>query len=399
MRERIINFNKESDQYKIVIRDYSQYNTEEDYNAGITQLNNDIIAGNIPDILVTDNLKVENYVSKGLLVDIGEKIANDPELSKKEFMQNVFDAYKVEGKLYEVIPSFMAVTMVAKKSVVGDRTSWTMQEMQDTLATLGSDAVAFSDMDRQSFLSNMLMFNYADYVDRNTGKCNFNSQQFIDALKFAKTLPEEINHEDEEWDYENYQSQYRTNKTMLMPLYIYEFQYLKTSINGYMGEPVSFIGFPSGEGNGSVVTKTTGFAISSKSKNIDGAWQFIRQFLMDDYQQNMSFYLPVDKKCFLEKSQEAGMKSFYIDENGKRVEYDDSFYINGEELPLEPLSQDQINEIVDFISNIKISGQTNEDIEKIIEEESGAFFAGKKSAEEVADIIQSRAQVFVNENR
>lgn len=399
MRERIIKFNKSSDKYKIVIRDYNQYNTEEDYSAGITQLNNDIIAGNIPDILVTDSLKVENYVSKGLLVDIGDLIAKDEQLNKTEFMSNVFDAYKVDGKLYEVIPSFMVVTVVGKKSIVGDRTSWTMQEMLDTLQKLGPDAEAFSMMDRSSFMYYMMMFNSSDFIDRNSGKCNFNSEQFIDCLKFAKDLPEEFNYDDESYDWEGYQSQYRENRTLLMPLYINEFQYLKTEINGYMGEDVSYVGFPSNAGNGSVINKSTGFAISAKSKNVDGAWEFLRQFLLDDYQEKLDYYLPVNKAALLEKSKQATQKSFWIDEDGQKYEYDDTFYINGEEIPVEPLTQDQVNKLLDMISNIKINGDYDDDIEKIIEEESGAYYAGNKSAEDVADIIQSRVQVFINENR
>ena len=35
---------------------------------------------------------------------------------------------------------------------------------------------------------------------------------------------------------------------------------------------------------------------------------------------------------------------------------------------------------------------------KIIKEESAAYFAGQKSAEEVSDIIQSRVQVYLKEN-
>lgn len=35
----------------------------------------------------------------------------------------------------------------------------------------------------------------------------------------------------------------------------------------------------------------------------------------------------------------------------------------------------------------------------IVEEEAEAFFDNKKSAEEVAEIIQSRAEIYVNERR
>jgi len=36
---------------------------------------------------------------------------------------------------------------------------------------------------------------------------------------------------------------------------------------------------------------------------------------------------------------------------------------------------------------------------EIITEETSAYFEGQKTAEETADIIQNRIQVYVNENR
>ena len=41
----------------------------------------------------------------------------------------------------------------------------------------------------------------------------------------------------------------------------------------------------------------------------------------------------------------------------------------------------------------------NEDVLNIVNEEMGAFYTGQKSARDVANVIQSRAQIFVDENR
>ena len=38
-------------------------------------------------------------------------------------------------------------------------------------------------------------------------------------------------------------------------------------------------------------------------------------------------------------------------------------------------------------------------IVNIIEEEAGAYYAGQKTAEEVADIIQSRVSIYLSETR
>ena len=52
-----------------------------------------------------------------------------------------------------------------------------------------------------------------------------------------------------------------------------------------------------------------------------------------------------------------------------------------------------------FILSIDKCYYYNEDIINIVNEEMDAFFTGQKSAQEVAKIIQNRAQIYVNENR
>lgn len=403
LRKRVVDFNKSNDEYRITIKEYQMYNTSEDYMAGYTQLNNDILAGNMPDILVVDSygMSVENYVSKGVLADIGALIEKDEELSQKEFMTNVFDAYKVNGKLYQVIPSFYVQTMMAKKSLVGDRTSWTMKDLEEVMAAMPEGAMAFGEVTKSSFLWNILEFCGNDFVDVSSGKCNFDSQQFIDMLEYANILPEEFSEDyygDENW-WMNWQSQYRENRTLLMYCYIGNFSNLNNSINGYFGEDVSCIGFPTDNGMGSFVGANYQYVLSAKSKNLDGAWQFIRYYLTDEYQNELQWGLPVSKDAFMEKSKEALQKDYYIDENGEKVETEEYFEVNGESVEIMPLTQQQLDEIVTFIQSVTKRQYYNQDIQNIVTEEADAFFTGQKSAKDVAGIIQSRAQLYVNENR
>jgi len=55
--------------------------------------------------------------------------------------------------------------------------------------------------------------------------------------------------------------------------------------------------------------------------------------------------------------------------------------------------------LYDFICSINKPYSYDEDLMLIIEEEVAPYFEGQKSVQEVATIIQSRAQVYVNENR
>lgn len=401
LKSRAVQFNKENEQYRIVVKEYDSYNTMEDYTAGYTQLNNDIISGNMPDILLASTtLPIENYISKGLIANVDELIAQDEELSQVEFVDNVFESYRINDKLYYVIPSFYVRTMLGKTAILGDRDSWTMQEFQDLLATLPEGTQGIGDLNRYYFTSLMMQYCGNDFVDVATGKCAFDSQNFISMLEYAKTLPEEINYEDYGDDYwMNYQSQYREDRTVLMETYIGSVSDMMTTMNGYFGEDVTFIGFPTESGSGSILGAYDSYVLSAKSKNLDGAWQFIRYYLTDEYQQTLSWGMPVNKSIFMEKAQEALQKPYYLDEDGNKVEYDNYFEINGESVTIDPLSQEQIDQVVDTILSVDKCSYNNESIMNIINEEADAFYAGQKSASDVAQIIQSRAQIYVDENR
>lgn len=404
MKKRVIEYNRTSEEYRIVTREYSVYNTYEDYSAGITRLNNDIITGNMPDILVNNeynSLPIENYISKGLIADVNKLIESDEELSQVEFMQNVFDAYSVDGTLYYVVPNFEVYTMVAKEALVGDRTSWTMEDMQQVLASMGEEARAFGDVARDSFMYMVMRYCGNQFIDVATGKCNFNTEDFIAMMEFAKTLPEEIVYDDDYWmnyDWTAEQAQYRENRTLLMSANLYYFPDISMTINGYFGEPISFVGFPSENGTGSYLQSSTTYVLSAKSKNLEGAWDFVRYYLTDEYQQEVA-YFPVNKALFFEESQAATERPYWEDENGEKQYYDNTMYINGEEIVVEPLSQEQLNQVTDFIQSVSNRYYYNESVSNIVNEEMGAFYSGQKSAQEVADIIQRRVQIYVDENR
>lgn len=401
IKNRIINFNKENEQYRIVVKEYDSYNSMEDYNAGTTQLNNDIISGNMPDILITNSqLPVDSYISKGLIADVGELIEKDEELSQVEFLDNVFNAYSVKDKLYYVVPSFYVRTLAGKTSFLGNRESWTIQEFQDFVASLPEGTAAFGEMTRDNFIYTIMQYGGNDFIDVSTGKCSFDSPEFKGMLEFANSLPKELTEDyyGEDW-WMNYQSQYRDNRTVLMEVYISSLRDMNTTLNGYFGEDVSYVGFPTDSGKGSVLYADSSYVLSAKSKNLDGAWQFIRYYLTDEYQKSLDWGFPVVKDIFMEKAQEGTERPYYLDENNEKVEYDNYFTINGEDVLLDPLTQEQVDQLVDVITTTEKQSYYNEDIQNIITEEAEAYFSGQKSVEEVVQIIQSRAQIYVDENR
>lgn len=412
LQKRVIEYNRNNPEYRIVLKEYNTYNTYDDYNAGFTQLNNDIITGNMPDILVNssyNSLPIGNYISKGLIADIDKLIEKDEELSQVEFMQNAFDAYRINGKLYYIVPDFEVYTVIAKKSLVGDRENWTMEDMQQLLAEMGGNTKAFGgETTRSNFINMVMRYCGNQFVDVSTGKCAFNTQDFISMMEYAKTLPSDDErsegYDEEYWNeyWQSYDSQYRENRTLLLEANFWRFDNLAYTINGRIGEEVSYIGFPTERGNGSYIMSSMNYALSAKSKNLDEAWNFMRYYLTEEYQDEVN-YFPVRKDKFYEQAQKATQKPTYewTDENGEtHVEEEDmSIWINGESVPYGPLSQEQLDELIAFIESVHNPYYYNEEIMNIINEEIDGFFTGQKPAENVADVIQRRVQNYVDENQ
>ncbi|MBP5166082.1 MAG: hypothetical protein ILP09_02340, partial [Oscillospiraceae bacterium] len=69
------------------------------------------------------------------------------------------------------------------------------------------------------------------------------------------------------------------------------------------------------------------------------------------------------------------------------------------EFMAKPLTQQQVDQVNAAIFSATNVQRNRDDVLAIIEEEAGAYFAGQKSAETVAGVIQSRVQIYVNENR
>ncbi len=401
--KRVVDFNKESKKYRITIRDYSEYQTMDDYMASYTQMNNEIMSGSMPDMLaVNSRIPVSDYIRRGLIEDIGKLIEQDEELSQIEFMENVFKAYSVDDKLYYVIPSFNVGTAVIKKTMFGDSKGWTMDDMLGVANGLPEGSRLFDqETTKTQFMSYIISYCGSDFIDVTTGKCKFDSEEFIKILEFAQTLPTEV--DDSIYDdgnfWKNYESQYREGRTVVMPTGIYSLSDMNYSLNGYFGGDFSFVGFPNENSNGSVINVYDSYVISSRSPNKEGAWEFLRYYLTDECQESLRWGLPISKEYFLVKAQEATQLPYYLDQDGNKVEYQDSFYMNGESIELPPMTQEQVDSIVSFIESVDRPYYNNEEVTKIIFEEIEAYFSGQKDVKEIAGNIQNRVQLYVNEGR
>ncbi|MCL2717932.1 MAG: extracellular solute-binding protein [Lachnospiraceae bacterium] len=403
IRNRVISFNKASDKYRISLMDYgNMYNSNDDWTAGVTRLNTDIASGRIPDILsVTNDLPFESYMAKGLFADLLPFIANDNELDVNDLMPNVVTAYSMNNKMYRLVPQFTVGTVFAKTSLVGSEPGWTIRDAQALQARMPGAELFDMMTTRSTLMYYAMIFGGDQFIDWEKGVCRFNDDGFIRLLEFMKDFPEEIDYSayDRMDIWSNWESRFRTDNTLLMLTMLNTIRDYNNISKGQFGVDITAIGFPAESGNGAAVMNYQSFALSAKSKNSDGAWEFLRTYLADDFQQNQTYMLPISRKAFDIKAKEAMERPYYRDENGNKVEFDDIYYLEGQEIILSPMTQAEIDKLIAYILSVDKAGEYNEALVNIINEEAGSFFSGQKNVQEVVEIIQSRAQIYVNENK
>lgn len=401
IRRSVIQFNKESEDYRISISDYNSMYGSDDYMEGVNRLNTDIATGKVPDIIVLEDvMPVDSYISKGLLEDIKPYIERDAELDINNFMPNVVEAFSVNGKLYTVVPSYSIQTVLAKTSEVGEERGWTVQEALELLASKPANTMLFEMNTRDTILRYCLTMSGDQFIDWESGACNFDSDSFIQTLELISLFPEEVDdtfYEDEYWN--KWESMWREGKVIASVNGFGDFRSYIREEKGRFGEKVTMIGFPCANEDGSVIWPDLQLAMSAKSKNKEGAWAFLRTFLTDEYQEeNINYGFPISVKRLDELGEEATQKPYYM-EDGKKVEYDDTYYIDGQEVIIPPMTPQEVEDFKEQLYSLTQVYKLDENLLKIIEEEAAPYFAGQKKAQDVAAIIQSRAQLYVNETR
>ncbi len=407
----VINFNGQSDEYKVLIEDYADYNTSEDYTLAKTQLENDIITGDVADIIYSNNsISVANYASKGLLADLYELFESDETIAVEDYSQNVFEALEYDGGLYQMPTRYYIATMFGKESIFGD-TTLTWENLSQTQSQY-PEADLTSEMTKSEVLNAALRYSFEEFVDMENGTVSFDSDAFKNLLEFANTFPDEIDYSanyDDPTYWEKWETQYIEDRTLLYGGTIdnmadfYRYTYSKFL------EPFTAVGFPNSSGINGVISVDTSYSIVADSPYVEGAWEFVKtqiskETMMPEENENNNYNytwgLPILQEALEADAEKMMEKDYWINEKGEKEEYDYTTYINGEEVIIEPASQEEVDKWLAFVNSVTTTTDyaMMEEIFPIIEEEVAAYFSGQKSTDEVVGIIQSRVSLYVNEN-
>ena len=401
LNKQVLTFNRASSDVRISVRCYAEGGdySQEATNAAITKLNTEIISGSAPDIISLDQLPVRQYAAKGLLEDLYPFLDADGELTRDSLLPGIRKAMEVDGHLYQASPGFAVYTIVGPSDKVGTEMGWTLDEMLALLKDAPEGTELFQQgLTKTDLLTFLCAMNMDRYVNWDTGKCSFDSEDFRKLLEFCGTFPDSYDYSSD--SYEDEASRVRAGKQLLSLFASYDFQEFQLYEAMYGGS-ITYKGFPAEDRDGNVAYISTSLAISSTCAHKDAAWSFVRTFLTEAYQESGDVWsFPTNRKAFESRLADAMKKTYTTNEKGEQVEASKGgFGMEGLSVEIYALTQAQADQITALINSVDRSFSMDTAITDIIKDEAAAYFSGSRSAEDAAKNVQSRVNLYVNEQR
>lgn len=406
-----VDFNKTNDKYRVTIKSYLDYNNmgENSYNDALTSLNNDLTSKtNCPDIIDLSSLNIEQLTSQGAIEDLTPYLEKSSAFSKDDFMDSVLEAGTYDGKLLTIPSAFSLSTVVGKSSIVGDTMGWSVDDMI-ACADKYPDAALFADTDKGTMLYYLMAYNQSAFIDWESGKCNFDTDEFKKMLEFVNLFPDAIDWST--YDGSSNAEKLANDEILLDNVYLSDFNDIQM-YPAMFNADVTFVGYPTMDGsNGCILQPSDSYGMVSNSANKEGAWAFLESYISSasKVSDSMWGYGFSSMKAEFDKQLEKVTTVDYMkDENGENILDEDgnpiptsgvsSISMDGWEYTYHAPTEEDIEIVKELIADAKPAAGTSDDVIQIIQEEAEAYFKGQKSVDEVVNIIQSRIQIFVSEN-
>ena len=418
--EEIKYFNSHNDNYKI---EYKPLEGEY-FDEKLANLRLQVISGDAPDIIPQVTALGIDSLNSGVFADLYEFIDKDPELSRDDFLPNVREGMERDGRMIMIAPNFSFSTVQAK-SYPGVRENWSVDDFIYAYENKPEGKEMFQQMEstaRSAFFTSVVRDPF--FIDYDNAECHFDSPEFIKLLNFFNdneiglSMTEYYNLSGD-FSYELIPFPIK-NGNRFVDFDDHSIQwfgaFLEHKRNEYDNDYV-LAGYPyDGMRSGSFIRLNECCAIMETSAHKEGAWEFLRMMLTDEYYTkiNTGAYLsfPVLKERFDELADytmQDGYTYFECEEDtgkiipDKFVKLEWKYYDwdnNNKQMidrgKLEPFSQEEFDYYYDLVTNAEV---LRDDIEvsSIVGEETMKFFDYECTAEECANMIQNRISLYLSE--
>lgn len=401
LSEAVVEFNKNSQEYEVVIAHY-------DWQTGQQQLEMELATGRGPDLFDMSMVYGEMLAQKGLLEDLSSYLENGEGLEREDLVENVLACNTIDGVLTCIPARFELEVLVGKKSLIGEYSAWSVEDFFDSvqakegiMVSQGVTAIDSAEDNQYSIVRTVLHGNTLYFLDADEQKAAFDKEEFKELLMFAKE------YETGQYDYKtekNTRLQVKEEELLLSSATIYSVEeYMLTKC--ICGEETMFVSYPSYYGNaGYCLQNIVACGMNSASQVKEGAWKFIEflvQYRMTNEWAEHGFFT---QKSGLEAQFANAMERHFsltlVDEVVVQVE-DPKWTVSygaGEWIEAYAATEEDIASLRALIDGAnRVYDLGSNPIFKIAEEEVLAYLFGDKSLEDTIAMIQSRVQLYLDE--
>ena len=368
---------------------------EEDYRNRIMA---EMVAGKGPDILFVTQDDMILLQEKGMLCDLSDMISQE---TRDVLIPGVLELGTVNGQLVGLVPEVHFETLGTSLQVWGED-GWNLEELVGVLEAREDWECPFHQVgirsDGYTLLYRFLYLGDSPILDMERRTCQFDSQAFIRLLelckKYGDTRPFEKISEDQLTVEERF-------RLMQEGEVAAEFIHLYGGLDAYslarerLGEGGHVVGFPVESGSGNYVDSYSyGYlVVNARTKYREEIGKYFSLLLDYDNQFKTGggcVRMDVIRDCvYYNEWREQYVMLCSSDKENRVIR----------EISLRPDGSTYLEEYLAFVESCKPVPYIPQQIRQIVSEETASFFDGRKEANEAADIIQRRVQLYLEETR
>lgn len=371
----------------------------------IKSINTDILSGKGGDVMFLDNMPIQSYMRRGVLVDLEDLIT---ELGGEENLNmGVINGMRNdEGKLYAIPMWFQTYALYGRKDAIKQVTD--LKSILDI--NVKPDQRILASMQRNELFQLLLISNLPAFIDEKTGNYRFDSPEFINFLELfdriyneAQEPPYELPENPTEEDFRKYDEMYTKNRLDLYKgniamqiSYLYGIDSLDFTMAG--GEDADWTFLPTVKDmGGAVYTPNNILGINAKSDQKELAAEFIKLLFSGDERLHNYVWGFLTIKSVQERAIQQQLERYKEqDENG----WGNTAWIGGPdnvEVPAYRMTEQQMRDMVAKLDQCTIPNIYDNTLMEFLNEEVEPFLNKTKSATEVAQSLQKRAAAYLAE--
>ena len=340
-----------------------------------------------PDLILLKNItdRIDALASQGYLEDLAPYAEKSDSVHLEDYYPKVLECGRREGILACIPKTFSIDALVTSENYFGNAKTWTYAELLDFCNAHPNSRFLHYTIPEMVFGS-VLKESVEYFIDEDQRKCHFDSEEFRAFLEYAGSYSAWAGRTFDPIDPEDYASSLRDGKVLAMHYTFSKLTNLKDARMDF-GEAANFVGFPNKDGKPVYKVRLEAsfspFAITATSGNKEEAFQFIEWYLdLDEWPDGSHFdTLPL---CANRKKMEEKIEKALAGWEG---------YENGEPM----MTEDDEETLKILLEGLEPLKDVNDPLYKIVYTEARTYFSGSKTLDEVIDVIQSRATLYLQE--